>query len=85
MPQFQAKGQHLEEHKQMHAGLVRYHDYLDLCRGDESKWSVKKLRGFMKDFEKVLFEHMDEEVASLGAESMQRAGWTVQELKEMPM
>lgn len=85
MPQFRAKGQHLEEHTQMHAGLVRYHDYLNECREDESNWSLAKLRDFMAAFEKVLFEHMDEEVASLGAESMRKAGWTLQELKQIPM
>jgi hypothetical protein len=39
----------------------------------------------MDGFREILFRHLDEEVHDLGAESMKAAGWTLAELKRIPM
>ncbi|KAF8318123.1 hypothetical protein DL93DRAFT_2184601 [Clavulina sp. PMI_390] len=85
MPQFRAKtGTHLKEHKEMHAILDRYHEYLLSCVGSPEKWSSDRLHEIMSDLERVLFGHMDDEVKSLGADSMYASGWTEKEMREMP-
>jgi hypothetical protein len=38
----------------------------------------------MESFEKILWQHLDEEVVQLGAENM-RKFWTIDELKMLPM
>lgn len=85
MPQFRTSGAHLKEHEKMHKGLDKYHEYLVSCRRDTSEFSAEKLRNLMSEFEKTLFGHMDSEVESLGAESMRRSGWTLEELRRLPM
>jgi hypothetical protein len=39
----------------------------------------------MDGFREILFRHLDEEVRDLGAESMKAAGWTLAEIKKIPM
>lgn len=39
----------------------------------------------MDSFHDVLFNHLDLEVKDLGAESMQKHGFTLDELKRFPM
>lgn len=87
MPQFTAKtGRHLQEHAEMHDGLIKYHAYITACLNSSgAHYSAAKMRAQMQVFEKVLFEHMDEEVRSLSAESMWEAGWTEREMREFPM
>lgn len=84
MPQFEASGQHREEHEKMHAGLEKYHKYLQACRRSHKEWSGARLRAEMEGFEQTLFKHMDAEVQSLGVDSLRRAGWTMAELKRLP-
>ena len=36
-------------------------------------------------FEQTLFDHMDAEVQTLGADSLRRAGWTLAELNTLPI
>lgn len=48
-------------------------------------YSAATLREIMDGFREILFRHLDEEVHDLGAESMKAAGWTLAELKKIPM
>jgi len=84
MPQFAASGQHKKEHDEMHAGLEKYHKYLQQCHKSHNEWSAARLRENMAFFEQTLFDHMDAEVQTLGADSLRRAGWTLAELKTLP-
>lgn len=72
----------------MHAGLETYHKYLtSIRRADdpESVWSVEKMHEIMREFERVLFKHMDAEVESIGADSLRRSGMTLKELSSLPI
>lgn len=84
MPQFEASGQHKKEHEEMHAGLEKYHKYLQQCRRPRKEWSGAQLRAEMTSFEQTLFKHMDAEVQTLGADSLRTAGWTLAELRTLP-
>lgn len=48
-------------------------------------YSAATLREIMDGFREILFRHLDEEVRDLGAESMKAAGWTLAEIKKIPM
>ncbi|ORY35423.1 hypothetical protein BCR39DRAFT_509569 [Naematelia encephala] len=89
MPQFQAGaregGEHLESHRQIHEGLERYEKYLEDSLANSSKYNAGALRAIMDGFREVLFRHLDEEVHDLGAESMKAAGWTLKEIRAIPM
>ncbi|GFZ49389.1 hypothetical protein JCM24511_07509 [Saitozyma sp. JCM 24511] len=89
MPQFKAgareQGRHLRSHKAIHAGLDKYDEYLKACLADSSKFNPATLREILDGFREVLFTHLDEEVHDLGAESMKAAGWTLEELRKIPM
>lgn len=89
MPQFKDgardKGAHLEAHKGIHDGLERYQAYISQCKADPDAYDGTKLRGIMDSFHDVLFNHLDTEVEDLGAESVQKAGFTLEELKRFPM
>ncbi|KAI9637287.1 uncharacterized protein MKK02DRAFT_43210 [Dioszegia hungarica] len=89
MPQFKSgareSGEHLKSHKQIHDGLDRYDAFLKAVMADSSQYSSTGLRGIMDGFRGVLFRHLDEEVHDLGAESMKAAGWTLAELRQIPM
>ena len=66
-------------------GLERYEQFLKDSLADPSKHNAGALRGIMDGFREVLFRHLDEEVHDLGGESMRAAGWTLNELKAIPM
>lgn len=74
----------------MHEKLEVYHKYLLSIRrrsdaAAAAYWSLKKFHEIMKEFEDVLFGHMDDEVRSIGGESLRRSGMTLEELKALPM
>ncbi|WVF72681.1 hypothetical protein IAT40_007499 [Kwoniella sp. CBS 6097] len=89
MPQFahgkRESGEHLKKHKGIHDGLEKYDQFLRDSLEDASHYDAKKLRTIMDGFRDVLFSHLDEEVKDLGAESMKAAGWTLDELRRIPM
>ncbi|KAK1927009.1 hypothetical protein DB88DRAFT_476362 [Papiliotrema laurentii] len=89
MPQFKdgarESGQHLQAHKAIHDGLDKYEAFLKASLANPNNYSAATLRGIMDGFKDVLFRHLDEEVRDLGAESMKAAGWTLAELKRIPM
>ncbi|KAK9899103.1 hypothetical protein P389DRAFT_141074 [Cystobasidium minutum MCA 4210] len=66
MPEFQKEtGSHLKQHEQIHDGLDAYSAYISKCRQMPSVYKPTELREIMDGFEKVLFQHLDEEVESL--------------------
>ncbi|WVQ81972.1 hypothetical protein IAT38_004099 [Cryptococcus sp. DSM 104549] len=89
MPQFAAgareSGEHLKKHKGIHDGLEKYDKVLSEALANPSSYDPAKLRAVLDGFREVLFTHLDEEVKDLGAESMKAAGWTLEELKRIPM
>ncbi|WVW85747.1 hypothetical protein I302_107785 [Kwoniella bestiolae CBS 10118] len=89
MPQFKEgareSGEHLKKHKGIHDGLEKYDAFLRNSLENQSEYNPGKLREIMDGFKEVLFTHLDEEVKDLGAESMKKAGWTLDELRRIPM
>lgn len=89
MPQFKDggrdKGAHIKAHKGIHDGLERYQAYINKSKADPDSYDGAQLRKIMDSFHDVLFNHLDEEVKDLGAESVQKAGFTLDELKRFPM
>lgn len=51
---------------------MRYLAYLNMCSQVSANYSASELRDIMRSFEKVLFEHLDEEVQSLKGENMSK-------------
>ncbi|KAK8854882.1 hypothetical protein IAR55_003621 [Kwoniella newhampshirensis] len=89
MPQFKQgsreSGQHLQSHKKIHEGLEKYEAFLSTNLANPSKYDATELRGILDGFRDVLLTHLDEEVHDLGAESMKAAGWTLDEIRRVPM
>lgn len=54
--------------EQIHAGLDAYAAYLSKCRQMPSTFKAGELCEIMASFEKILFQHLDEEVESLKGE-----------------
>jgi hypothetical protein len=90
MPQFKPgrkgqDGEHIAYHRKIHEGLDKYDAYLNKAMRDQSSYSSEELRAIMDSLRKPLFDHLDEEVRDLGAGSMIRHGFTLQELDRVPM
>ncbi|WVQ68205.1 uncharacterized protein L199_006412 [Kwoniella botswanensis] len=89
IPQFKEgareSGEHLKKHKGIHDGLEKYDAFLRNSLENQSEYNPTKLREIMDGFKEVLFTHLDEEVKDLGAESMKKAGWTLDEIRRIPM
>ncbi|KAK6438645.1 hypothetical protein LTR95_005156 [Oleoguttula sp. CCFEE 5521] len=83
MPKFRKELELLTQHKQIHAGLEVFEEYIGACRNGERELRLGELREVMGGFGTVLWEHLDEEVKELGAENM-RKYWTIAELKQIP-
>lgn len=84
MPAFRKELELLTQHKQIHAGLDLFEDYLGKCKRGEEDLRMDELKRLMDTFGDVLWAHLDDEVHELRAENM-RKYWTVQEMKSMPM
>jgi hemerythrin-like domain-containing protein len=80
MPIFRANERMKEHHKVIHDGLVKLQEYLDSCKGGERELRMAEMLEIMNSFGDTLWEHLDEEVAQLGAENM-RVFWTLGEMK----
>lgn len=74
----------LTQHKQIHAGLEKLEDYLMKCRSGEEDLRREEVKRLMESFGGVLWQHLGEEVETLGAENM-RKYWTPEEMKRLPM
>ncbi|KAF3121429.1 hypothetical protein TWF703_001919 [Orbilia oligospora] len=88
MPAFQKHnkehGEMIAHHRQIHKGLDKFEDYVNACKSGEKDFVASDMLELMESFEKVLWQHLDEEVQQLGAENM-RKYWTLEELKMIPM
>lgn len=84
MPEFKKEMELLTQHKQIHAGMDKMEDYLTGCLTGERELQMQDLKAVMDTFGTVLWEHLDDEVRTLGAENM-RKYWSVDEMRRMPM
>ncbi|TXT12775.1 hypothetical protein VHUM_01176 [Vanrija humicola] len=82
---FGAHGHEKEQHKHIHTGLDSYDGYLHWARSHPDQYEGKKLRAIMDTFREVLYAHLDDEIKDLSAESLQKAGFTLDELRRVPM
>lgn len=78
-------GDHIEYHRKIHNGLQAYERYLLRAARNPDIYSSTDLREIMDAFRKPLFEHLDQEVKDLGAESMIRHGFTLADLDRVPL
>ncbi|KAI9852342.1 MAG: hypothetical protein M1838_001047 [Thelocarpon superellum] len=90
MPAFRKELELLTQHKAIHAGLLKLQDYLrqsaSSSRGttaEKGDFSLDKVREIMQSFGAVLWQHLDEEVKTLGAENMRRF-WSREEMLGLP-
>lgn len=74
----------LRQHREIHAGLDVFEEYLKMCRSGETELNLKVLKEKMDSWGTVLWTHLDQEVKTLGAENM-RKYWTIEEMRRMPM
>lgn len=93
MPEFQAgkgkgkgkggggggMGELLQQHRQIHAGMDVFEEYLTQCRRGERELEMATLKAKMDSWGDVLWTHLDQEVKTLGAENM-RKYWTKEEI-----
>lgn len=84
MPQFKKGVDLLKQHKEIHKGMDRLEEYLEACRTGERELRLSEMKEVMDTFGKVLWEHLDDEVRTLGAENM-RKYWTIEEMKRFRM
>lgn len=89
MPFFAKEMEMPSQHKQIHSGLLELKSFLEdkrrASRAGELKDSGKgfewdKMKEIMDKFGNTLWQHLDEEVETLGAENM-RKYWTLQEMR----
>lgn len=85
IPSSPAPGSHLLQHEAIHHGLDQYSALLFKYQKDNTSFNPKELRDCMDSFREALFVHLDEEVESLSGESMRAAGWTLDEIRRIPM
>lgn len=83
MPAFAKNVQLVQQHRQIHAGLEKLAGYMKACESGEEKLRFDELRDILDGFGEVLWTHLDEEVAELGAERM-RKYWTLDEVEGVP-
>lgn len=84
MPAFKKELELLTQHKQIHAGLEKFQEYLDDCLSGEKELRLGEMKTILDGFGDVLWKHLDQEVKELGAENM-RKYWTLEEMRRMPM
>jgi hemerythrin-like domain-containing protein len=84
MPAFKKEMELLTQHKAIHEGIEKLEEYVDQCKTGEKELRMGEMKEIMGSFGTVLWTHLDEEVAQLGAENM-RKFWTLDEMRRMPM
>ena len=84
MSAFRKELELLTQHKQIHAGLEKFEEYLGQCKSGEKDLRLDELKEVMEGFGDVLWSHLDDEVKQLSAENM-RKYWSVEEMRRMPM
>jgi len=86
MPEFKKNGKAelLQQHRQIHAGMDLFEEYLEKCLAKEVELDLRVLKEKMDSWGDVLWKHLDQEVLTLGAENM-RKYWTLQEMTSFPI
>ncbi|KAI1799142.1 hypothetical protein F4811DRAFT_545211 [Daldinia bambusicola] len=91
MPEFRSDGKGgknaaelLRQHEEIHKGMEGMQKYLRSCRDGEQDLDMAALKSQMETWGTVLWTHLDQEVATLGAENM-RKYWTAEEIRRIPM
>lgn len=87
MPQFRATGgksELLKQHQLIHAGMDLLEDYIRKVKNRETELDMSVLKEKMDSWGDVLHKHLEQEVATLGAENM-RKYWTIDEIKTIPI
>ncbi|EON99132.1 hypothetical protein UCRPA7_5362 [Phaeoacremonium minimum UCRPA7] len=89
MPEFKSgpgKGaaELLRQHREIHAGMDVFEDYLRRCRNRETELEMSVLKEKMETWGAVLWKHLDQEVKTLGAENM-RKYWSIEEVRSLPI
>ncbi|KAI5805061.1 hypothetical protein EDC01DRAFT_641857 [Geopyxis carbonaria] len=82
MPEFRRELEMLEHHRQIHAGLEGFEQFLKECERGERDLDFAELLATMEVFREVLWVHLAEEVKLLGADNM-RKYWTLEEMRGM--
>ncbi|PNS18322.1 hypothetical protein CAC42_6139 [Sphaceloma murrayae] len=82
MPAFRKQDELIGQHKQIHKGLEKMEAYLVACETGERELRLVELKEIMDSFGKVLWEHLDDEVRTLGAENM-RKYWSKEEMQRL--
>lgn len=82
MPEFQDGDFLKKQHEEIHEGIDKMQTYLEACSHGERELRMSELKEIMDSYGKVLWEHLDAEVRTLGAESM-RKYWTKEEIARM--
>jgi hypothetical protein len=87
MPEFQTQHQSsvlLQQHVQIHKGMDVFEAYLEACRCGEKEMDMGVLKQQMDTWGPTLFEHLDLEEKTIGAENM-REYWTLEEVQGFPL
>ncbi|KAI1654602.1 hypothetical protein F4813DRAFT_370506 [Daldinia decipiens] len=91
MPEFRNDGKGgknaaelLRQHREIHDGMEGMRKYLRSCRDGEQDLDMGTLKAQMEKWGTILWTHLDQEVATLGAENM-RKYWTAEEIRRIPM
>lgn len=82
MPIFTENELLIKQHEQIHDGIEKLEAYLRPCIYGEKELRMEELKSIMDSFGTVLWEHLDKEVETLGAENMRRY-WTKDEIRGM--
>ncbi|TFK44742.1 hemerythrin HHE cation binding domain-containing protein [Crucibulum laeve] len=84
MPQFsnKADGAHILSHKGIHDGLENLDRLISKWTEDPKSYSPAEMRECLDGFREVLFHHLDEEVADLRGESLQKY-FTLEEVESI--
>lgn len=101
IPEFGKSSQHTREHEAMHAGLAILQNYSEQVidrlekevvpqKNDGKPWpkemyDVEKMESILHHLGQVLFPHLDAEENSISADSMRKAGFTIEELHRIPI
>lgn len=89
MPEFQNSNKNkkaaelLQQHKEIHKGMDVTEAYLRGCRNREVDLEMSVLKTKLDSWNAVLWKHLDQEVATLGADNM-RKYWTIEEVRRIP-
>ncbi|KAH8879829.1 hypothetical protein GQ53DRAFT_671189 [Thozetella sp. PMI_491] len=77
-------GELVRQHRQIHAGMDMFEEYLRKCRNREVELELSVMKEKMDSWGPVLLTHLDQEVDTLRAENM-RKYWTMEEMRAIPM